>query len=448
MLGDSFDFRDIVGVGHVMDMNRSEHWHGEVEVRGGKLLILDDDPQVGRMIQIIAESDGFETRALTSVDSFFTLAEEWQPTHIAIDLIMPEMDGVQVLVQLAALHCSARIIVTSGVGARVLDAAGRSGNAHGLDIAGVLAKPFSPKTLRALLRQAAPAEDGASPFTKNRTASKSEPRDPSVEDLAQAITRGEIRLAYQPQMECATGRLAGVEALARWTHPFYGVLPPDRFIPMAERHGLMDELTFAVVRQALDWFVAHFGSDARGGTRADLPPTLSVNISATALRDAKFVERLSDYCSGTGLHPARLIFELTESSAMEDPVASLDILTRLRMKGFQLSIDDFGTGFSSMLQLVRLPFSEIKIDKSFVRTATRSFESLAVVRSVIELGHSLELRVVAEGVEDEATLDLLEKLGCDIAQGFVLGRPMQGEALLTWMARNVPQRSGAIASQG
>ena len=127
-------------------------------MHAGKLLILDDDPQVGRMIQFIAESSGFEARALTAVDSFFDVADEWQPTHIAIDLIMPEMDGVQVLVKLAARHCKARIIVTSGVGARVLDAAARSGNAHGLDIAGVLAKPFSPKALRALLQQGAPPD--------------------------------------------------------------------------------------------------------------------------------------------------------------------------------------------------------------------------------------------------------------------------------------------------
>jgi EAL domain-containing protein (putative c-di-GMP-specific phosphodiesterase class I) len=204
----------------------------------------------------------------------------------------------------------------------------------------------------------------------------------------------------------------------------------------------MDELTFAVVRKALQWFLGDFAASA---ARLPALPSLSVNISPSALRDLQFVERLSDYCRGSGIEPARLIFELTETSAMEDPVASLDILTRLRMKGFQLSIDDFGTGFSSMLQLVRLPFSEIKIDKSFVMTAIASCESQAVVRSVIELGHSLELRVVTEGVEDDATLRLLHDLGCDVAQGFFVGRPVPGNELLAWLARDATARAAGTA---
>lgn len=400
----------------------------------GRLLILDDDPQVGRMIQMIAESAGFEARSLIDTEKFFPALQDWQPTHIAIDLIMPDMDGVQVLVELAALHCRARIIITSGVGTRVLDAARRSGNEHGLDIAGALSKPFSPRALRDLLRQPAPMGEDAPHAAGSGTARVRGVRDElTAADLTEAIAEGHVRLAYQPQVECSSGNLAGFEALARWHHPVRGLLAPDRFIALAEQHGLMDDLTFCVVRQALDWFVDNFADRATG---ASAPTTMSVNISASTLRDAQFVERLSDYCRGSSIEPSRLIFELTETSAMEDPVTSLDILTRLRMKGFQLSIDDFGTGFSSMLQLVRLPFSEVKIDKSFVMTAKRSSESLAVVRSVIELGRSLELRVVAEGVEDEDTLRLLQELGCDVAQGYYLGRPTAGDELLEQLARD------------
>jgi EAL domain-containing protein (putative c-di-GMP-specific phosphodiesterase class I) len=310
-------------------------------------------------------------------------------------------------------------------------------------MAGVLPKPFSPKILRELLRHpgpegsVAPPAPPAPPATPATTVADPPP-GPTVAELSEAIAAGRIDLAYQPQIECSTGRLAGIEALARWHHPTLGHLPPIRFIPLAEQHGLMDELTFAVVRKALQWFLGDFAASA---VRLPALPSLSVNISPSALRDLQFVEQLSDYCRGSGIEPARLIFELTETSAMEDPVASLDILTRLRMKGFQLSIDDFGTGFSSMLQLVRLPFSEIKIDKSFVMTATASCESQAVVRSVIELGHSLELRVVAEGVEDNATLRLLHDLGCDVAQGFFVGRPVPGNELLAWLARDATARA-------
>jgi EAL domain-containing protein (putative c-di-GMP-specific phosphodiesterase class I) len=136
-----------------------------------------------------------------------------------------------------------------------------------------------------------------------------------------------------------------------------------------------------------------------------------------------------------GLDPSKLILELTETSAMKDPVSSLAFLTRLRMNGVQLSIDDFGTGYSSMVQLVRLPFSEIKIDKSFVGDAMRSSEARAVIQSIVDLGHSLELRVVGEGVEDADTLRYLREIGCDLAQGYFIGRPMPGDAVLEWAAR-------------
>lgn len=144
-------------------------------------------------------------------------------------------------------------------------------------------------------------------------------------------------------------------------------------------------------------------------------------------------ERMDEYCKSMGIRPERLIFELTESCAMEDPISSLDILTRLRMKGFHLSIDDFGTGYSSMLQLARLPFSEIKIDKSFVMTAAESKESRTVIKTIIDLGHGLGLYTSAEGIESDETLEYLRSIGCDLAQGYAISRPMPGEAVLCWL---------------
>ena len=398
----------------------------------GRLLVLDDDPQVGRMIEFIAQAAGFEARSLTGIHEFFATVENWQPTHIAVDLVMPDMDGVQVLSNLADLGCTARIIVTSGVGTRVLEAAGRSGDERGLDIAGVHAKPFSPKDLRSLLNQPRPSV--APPG--RRPAEVSAPQTPTAAELTAALAEGQIDLAYQPQVRCKSGRFCGVEALVRWDHPRLGELTADQFVSLAEQHGLIEKLTCTAVLRALDWFLASIPASLGASSELEPAPSLSVNVSALALRDQNFVERLSDRCRATGLDPTRLIFELTETTAMEDPVQSLDILTRLRMKGFQLSIDDFGTGYSSMLQLVRLPFSEIKIDKSFVMTAIRSSESLAVVRSIIELGRSLELRVVAEGVENEATLELLGHLGCEVAQGFHIARPARGAEVLAWLRRS------------
>jgi EAL domain-containing protein (putative c-di-GMP-specific phosphodiesterase class I) len=160
---------------------------------------------------------------------------------------------------------------------------------------------------------------------------------------------------------------------------------------------------------------------------------LSVNLSASSLHDRKLVERIIACCNRYRVPPGRLIFELTETGAMENPTAALEMLTRLRLNGFRLSIDDFGMGHSSMLQLVRMPFTEIKVDKSFVMSATHSNESRAVIKSIVELGRSLGLQSAAEGVEDAGTLELVQQLGCDFAQGYFIGRPMAGDAVAHWM---------------
>lgn len=390
-----------------------------------RLLILDDDAMIGQTIRAIAESAGLVARFTSSHTEFFAELESWQPTHIALDLIMPEMDGVQVLGELAKRGCIASIIVTSGVGHRVLDAAGRSASEHGLSIAGVLSKPFSPSALRSMLGSQGPSKPAASPA---RPASASS--EITAEELDVAIRGSQLFVAYQPKIICESGALAGFEALVRWTHPERGFIPPDRFIPLAESSGLIDPLTDYVLERSLAWFCGNFLAAGHGDSKH--PITLSVNISAKTLADRGFVERALQSCQNIGLAPSRLIFELTETSAMEDPVASLDLLTRLRMKGFQLSIDDFGTGFSSMLQLARLPFSEIKVDKSFVMNAASSQESRVVIKSVVDLGRSMGLRSTAEGVEDAFSLEYLRHVGCDLAQGFHIGRPMEGDAALAW----------------
>ncbi|MDE2306238.1 MAG: EAL domain-containing protein, partial [Gammaproteobacteria bacterium] len=196
-----------------------------------RLLILDDDPQVGKMIRLIAETVGVAARCPEHADEFFELIDDWRPTHIALDLVMPEMDGVEVLVELARRRCTAKIIITSGVGTRVLDAAGRSANEHGLSIAGVLSKPFSPSTLRALLVEEAPALNGGagSPFAGPKSTASSL-HALSGEDLRRGLEAREFALALQPQVHCTNGELAGFEALARWNHPQLGLVGPDRFI--------------------------------------------------------------------------------------------------------------------------------------------------------------------------------------------------------------------------
>ena len=387
-----------------------------------RLLILDDDPQIGQTIQFIAEGAQFEAYATESPEDFFKQVATWEPSHIALDLIMPRMDGVEVIAELARRGCRAQIIITSGVGSRVLDAAGRSAAAHGLNIVGVLSKPFSPSALRALL-----VSDDPGRGTQSEEPSAPEAYQVNGADLARAVHGNQLVLAYQPKINCASGALAGFEALVRWSHPVHGLIMPDRFIPLAEEEGLINALTEVVLSESLQWFT-------RFGERPGVDDcTLSVNLSAKSLREPELADRVAALCNQHRVDTRRVIFEITETSAMEDPVASLDLLTRLRMKGFNLSIDDFGTGFSSMIQLVRMPFSEIKVDKSFVMNAMESTESRTVVSSIIDLGQSLGLTVTAEGVENAATLEFLKGEGCDLAQGYHIARPLWSDDVTRWV---------------
>lgn len=403
-----------------------------------RLLILDDDPLTGQTIANIAVMAGVDARYVNEPAAFFQQVQDWKPDFIALDLVMPRMDGVQVMVELARLGCHAEIIISSGVGGRVLDAAARSAAEHGLNIGGVLAKPFSPSRLRAMLNREFPP-DSPAPAMDDRSAPASTVADEiSHQDLLHALETEQITLVYQAKINCRTGLLAGFEALARWTHPELGPVGPDRFIPLAERYGLIDQLTESVMVQGLRW-LSNLPMQLDESAQFDYlrrrlrEITLSINISASSLNNIDLFERMDEYCQCMGIRPDRLIFELTESCAMEDPISSLDILTRLRMKGFHLSIDDFGTGYSSMLQLARLPFSEIKIDKSFVMTAAGSKESRTVIKTIIDLGHGLGLYTSAEGIESDETLEYLRSIGCDLAQGYAIARPMPSEAVLDWL---------------
>jgi EAL domain-containing protein (putative c-di-GMP-specific phosphodiesterase class I) len=401
-------------------------------------LILDDDPLIGQTITTIAALVGLETRYTPQPEEFFRAVEEWRPTHIALDLVMPEMDGVQVIQRLALRGCGAAIIITSGVGTRVLDAAGRLAAEHGLNLIGVVPKPFTPAQLRQLLLSEVPSlpipgeYEGAQQHTPGLAAT------PSVEELRGAILSRAITPYFQPKVVCATGALAGFEVLARWRHPEQGLIPPARFVPLAEASGLIDELTLHVTEQALRWFapLCTAGNGTGPGKLSAAPGVgvqLAVNISACTLSNTALFDQIRNRCQQLGIAAERLSFELTESSTMDDPTASLNLLTRLRMQGFHLALDDFGTGFSSMLQLMRLPFSEIKIDKSFVMTAMQSQESRTVTRFIVDLGHSLGLRCTAEGVEDVQVLAYLKSIGCDLAQGYAIAQPMPGNAALRWI---------------
>ncbi len=259
-----------------------------------------------------------------------------------------------------------------------------------------------------------PAQDGHSP---ERLA--------LVGALRAAIEGGALTLHYQPQVDLASGRVCGVEALVRWPHPQRGLIPPDAFIPLAEQTGLIAPLT--------DWVLAEAVRQGRAWQRAGLLLDVSVNLSMWNLHDAALPARVAGLLREHSLPPAWLRLELTESALMVDTDRALDVLARLAALGLRLAVDDFGAGYSSLAYLKTLPVDALKIDKGFVRAMATDARDAAIVGSTVGLGHALGLRVVAEGIEDRATWDLLAGMGCDVAQGYHIARPLPPDALAYWL---------------
>jgi diguanylate cyclase (GGDEF)-like protein len=251
-----------------------------------------------------------------------------------------------------------------------------------------------------------------------------------VEQLRTGIARGELVLHYQPKLHLRSGRVAGVEALVRWAHPDRGLLGPDEFIHLAESAGLMDALTSAVLDLAL--------AQRRAWADQGQPLVVSVNVSASALLGVALPAVLDSALLRHGVPPAALVVEVTESLWLADPQRATEVLDRVRASGVGVSIDDYGTGYSSLAHLATLPLTELKLDRSFVAAMNRSSRARAVVVSTLQLARSLGLELVAEGVEDEATLQALRDLDCDLVQGYHVSRPLPPEQLAAWLRAREP----------
>ena len=233
-------------------------------------------------------------------------------------------------------------------------------------------------------------------------------------ELTSAFATNALSLVYQPKIDLKTGTLAGVEALIRWSHPELGSISPGDFIPLAEESDIIDDLTSWVADRAI--------AQARAWSDLGFEGSMALNVSARNLNKVQFPDMLAEICARHRLTADRVVVEITET-ASQQILKLLDTLTRLRLKGFRLALDDFGIGFSSMAQLQQLPFSELKVDRSFVGKMVEAEDCLIITRAIVNLGHELGLKVVAEGVESADALQRLVELGCDAAQGYHIGRP-------------------------
>ena len=382
------------------------------------VLIVDDDRFVLDLVTAHLNNLGINNviTASSGEDALSYLKNATAaPSVLLLDLNMPGMDGVEFLRHLSEHAYQGNIILISAEDTRLLRSAENIARDRKLNILGALEKPVTIPPLTDLLLQVG-TEQAVRPHRHKISITDI--------DLRNGIENGEFMVYYQPQIDIASRQLSGAEALARWNHPQHGMIPPDVFIPVAEEHNLINHMTDVILSNAM--------AQCALWHEQGLDINLSVNISVDSLDRLDLPEYIVSCAQQHQLDVSKIMLEITESRLMQDITSALDILTRLSLKGIGLSIDDFGTGYSSMEQLQRVPFKELKIDRSFVNGAQHNKAARAILQSSVELAQKLNMTIVAEGIENEAGLELVAELGCTSAQGYFIGRPMPGDEIVRW----------------
>jgi EAL domain-containing protein (putative c-di-GMP-specific phosphodiesterase class I)/CheY-like chemotaxis protein len=381
-----------------------------------RVLVVDDDAVCARTVAVMLRHVGpHSVETAGSADEAVERLNASTFDLIFCDLNMPGRDGVETMRLFAERHIKCPIFLVSGADNKILKAAQELGKHRGLGVAGTLQKPFGLEQIKSALAHVAQV---TTPRTRRPLPI------PSTSELEHGIENEQLVLYYQPQLHLHTCHLEGAEALVRWQHPERGLLMPDTFITLAETSGLIAPLTEWVVREAIQ--------QAAVWRRNGLDIGVSINLSALNLRELDLPDRLAAATAAAGLNPGRITLEITESGMTDDIDSLLDITTRLRLKGFLLAIDDFGTGFSSLTQLKRLPFTELKLDRTFVSGAATDGDSRSLLESSVNLAKRLQLKTVAEGIETEEEWNLLVWMAVDLGQGYHMARPMPADKLLPW----------------
>jgi EAL domain-containing protein (putative c-di-GMP-specific phosphodiesterase class I)/CheY-like chemotaxis protein len=399
-----------------------------------KILVVDDEPFASvilvRQLRNLGHVDVMACER--AQDALEVLQTQLQGIGLIFcDLQMPEIDGVEFVRHLVRLSYSGKLVLVSGEEERILQSAQNLAHAYRLDVRGVLHKPVLPEHLQQVLEsnvlRSAPVP-----------GAPAEPYEPA--ELRRAIDSGELINFFQPKVSLANGAASGVEALARWQHPQDGLVYPDRFISVAEENGLIDALSRNVLSAAL--------GQARAWRDSGLVLHVAVNVSMDNLRSLEFPDVIVTEARKAGIPVSQLVLEVTESRLMSDVRTTLDILTRLRLKRVGLAIDDFGTGHSSLAQLRDLPFAELKIDRGFVHGAHRDSSRRAIVEASIAMARELRMKTVGEGVEDRADWDFLRAVGCDMAQGYFIAKPMRAAELPGWITSWEARRAELLGEGG
>jgi EAL domain-containing protein (putative c-di-GMP-specific phosphodiesterase class I)/ActR/RegA family two-component response regulator len=384
-----------------------------------RILILDDDPFALKVLRQMLALQGYQAvstcetgrAALSRIECADNV-----PELILCDLNMPEMDGAEFVRELVGRHYVGSLVLVSGESERMIKAAETLARAHSIRVLGHLSKPVASDALKSILcaLTVPPKRSALSVPLRNH------------DEVRAAIHGAELVNFYQPKVAVQSGRVVGVETLVRWQHPRDGIVLPDQFIAVAEQHGLINDLTRVVVKAAL----CHAEMWRANG----LTLGVAVNVSMDTLGSLDFPDLMAAHALSAGIAPQRVTIEVTESRLMGDLRAPLEVLTRLRLKGFRLSIDDFGTGHSSLVKLRDLPFDELKVDRGFVHLAGTDPTIRAIYDASLGLGNRLGMDVVAEGVEDRDDWNFVRRSGCQFAQGYYIGKPMPAADLPGWIS--------------
>lgn len=383
-----------------------------------KAIIADDDVNICHLLGDILEDMGYVYEMVHNGNDFSSLYLSFKPSLVVLDLRMPGRDGIELIEFIGRQADRPKIIMMSGMDSRTLSSTQKLASMNDVDIVATIQKPASIDELEKTINKITPLVQDTPKIVAN--------------DILDGIKKNEFEVFYQPKMVVSPGlppAMKGVEALLRWASPVHGAVSPVVFIPIAEDHGCIHELTNFVFREVLKEKTKWREMGAR--------MQVSVNISQTLLSNSTLADHYEKMVLENEFDPSEIILELTETSIMTDPVQSLSALTRMRLKGFKLSLDDFGTGYSSMSHLYRMPINELKIDRMFVHEAAIDSEALEIVKFLIGLGESLNLDICLEGVDDE---DIVKKLASDrtiTIQGFYYSKPLPASECLEFIKNSL-----------
>ncbi|MFT7091198.1 MAG: EAL domain-containing protein (putative c-di-GMP-specific phosphodiesterase class I)/ActR [Candidatus Azotimanducaceae bacterium] len=387
------------------------------------ILLVDDDDFMLDVVEETLRQIGIEknARCTGSMEALAHIKNSPEPTQLMIcDLNMPGMDGIECMRHLSELNYKGGVIILSGSDERLLNTVGSLLLEHNLNYIGSLKKPVDKEALIALMLKLTdvPTSDGGSYGALQIL---------SVDKLSAGLKTECIEPFFQPKISAFDQNVLGAECLLRWRDSEYGLISPLAVIPVAEAHGLIDKLTLVVFTKAME----HLSDWTRQGHAL----TVSVNVSMDNLKHLDLPDVLAAIARNLDVNPNQVILEITESRLVGNLASCLEIISRFRLLGFGLSIDDFGTGYSSMEKLKQMPFTELKVDRAFVCNAASDPVARAIFQSSVDLGHALNMTVVAEGAETKEDWDLVVAMGCDQLQGYVVAKPMSPENFIDWKTR-------------